>query len=165
MWTPDCTAAERYEAKGITAYAGRPFAAIPLRREGCSRRKSFFLGQASGMVEPIAGVLGAWLVVYVEAILPFALSFAAGAMILVPSGKFCRPMPTPIVTAPISASIVYAWLFSAPKATPTDTRHMADDCAGRRNRRFFQVPKSKGAEPDAGVCRNGGLESVRNCEV
>ena len=56
---------------------------IPLRREGCSRRKSFFLGQASGMVEPIAGVLGAWLVVYVEAILPFALSFAAGAMILV----------------------------------------------------------------------------------
>ena len=56
---------------------------IPLRREGCSRRKSFFLGQASGMVEPVAGVLGAWLVVYVEAILPFALSFAAGAMILV----------------------------------------------------------------------------------
>ena len=54
---------------------------IPLRREGCSRRKSFFLGQASGMVEPIAGVLGAWLVVYVEAILPFALSVAAGAMI------------------------------------------------------------------------------------
>ena len=56
---------------------------IPLRREGCSRKKSFFLGQASGMVEPVAGLLGAWLVVYVEAILPFALSFAAGAMILV----------------------------------------------------------------------------------
>jgi len=56
---------------------------VPLRREGYSRRKSFFYGQASGMVEPVAGVLGAWLVVYVEAILPYALSFAAGAMILV----------------------------------------------------------------------------------
>ena len=56
---------------------------LPLRREGCSRSRSFFIGQASGMVEPIAGVLGAWLVVYVEAMLPFALSFAAGAMILV----------------------------------------------------------------------------------
>ncbi len=56
---------------------------IPLRREGYSRRKSFLLGQASGLVEPIAGVIGALLVVYVEAILPFALSFAAGAMILV----------------------------------------------------------------------------------
>ena len=56
---------------------------VPLRREGCSRRKSFLFGQASGMVEPVAGVLGALLVVYVEAILPYALSFAAGAMILV----------------------------------------------------------------------------------
>lgn len=56
---------------------------IPLRREGYSRWKSFLLGQASGMVEPIAGVLGAALVVYIEAILPYALSFAAGAMILV----------------------------------------------------------------------------------
>lgn len=56
---------------------------LPLRREGFSRKKSFFFGQASGMVEPIAGLLGALLVVYVEAILPFALSFAAGAMILV----------------------------------------------------------------------------------
>ena len=56
---------------------------LPLRREGYSRRRAFFLGQASGMVEPIAGVLGAWLVVYVQAVLPFALAFAAGAMILV----------------------------------------------------------------------------------
>ena len=56
---------------------------LPLRREGCSRRKSFFIGQASGFVEPIAGVLGALLAVYIEAVLPFALSFAAGAMILV----------------------------------------------------------------------------------
>ena len=56
---------------------------VPLRREGYSRKKIFLLGQASGMVEPVAGVLGALLVVHVEAILPYALSFAAGAMILV----------------------------------------------------------------------------------
>lgn len=56
---------------------------VPLRREGYSRKKCFLCGQASGMVEPFAGVLGALLVVYVEAILPYALSFAAGAMILV----------------------------------------------------------------------------------
>lgn len=56
---------------------------IPLRREGYSRRRSFFIGQASGMVEPIAGVLGALLVVYIETVLPYALAFAAGAMVLV----------------------------------------------------------------------------------
>lgn len=56
---------------------------LPLRKEGYSRKKSFLLGQASGMVEPVAGVIGALLVVYVEMILPYALSFAAGAMILV----------------------------------------------------------------------------------
>ncbi|MCD8329055.1 MAG: ZIP family metal transporter [Ruminococcus sp.] len=56
---------------------------FPLRREGYSRKRSFLIGQASGLVEPIAGVLGAILVVYVERILPYALSFAAGAMILV----------------------------------------------------------------------------------
>lgn len=56
---------------------------VPLRREGCSRGKSFLVGQASAMVEPVAGVLGAWLVLYVQTLLPYALSFAAGAMILV----------------------------------------------------------------------------------
>ena len=56
---------------------------VPLRREGFSRGKSFFYGQASALVEPVAGLLGALLVVYVETILPYALSFAAGAMILV----------------------------------------------------------------------------------
>ena len=56
---------------------------VPLRKEGYSRKRSFLLGQASGMVEPVAGVIGALLVVYVEMILPYALSFAAGAMILV----------------------------------------------------------------------------------
>ena len=56
---------------------------LPLRREGISRKRSFLLGQASGMVEPLAGLAGVLLVVYVQAILPYALSFAAGAMILV----------------------------------------------------------------------------------
>ena len=56
---------------------------LPLRREGFSRRRSLLFGQASGMVEPIAGVIGALLVVYVKVIMPYALSFAAGAMILV----------------------------------------------------------------------------------
>lgn len=56
---------------------------LPLRREGCSRLKSFVIGQASGLVEPISGVIGALAVVYIRTLLPFALSFAAGAMILV----------------------------------------------------------------------------------
>ena len=56
---------------------------IPLRREGFSRLKSFLYGQASGIVEPIAGVLGAILVVSMRPLLPYALAFAAGAMIYV----------------------------------------------------------------------------------
>lgn len=56
---------------------------IPLRREGLSRRKAFHYGQLSGMVEPIAGVAGALLVVFMTPILPYALAFAAGAMIFV----------------------------------------------------------------------------------
>jgi ZIP family zinc transporter len=56
---------------------------VPLRREGLSRMKSFIYGQASGIVEPIAGVLGAVAVVAMKPILPYALSFAAGAMIYV----------------------------------------------------------------------------------
>jgi ZIP family zinc transporter len=56
---------------------------IPLRREGMNRLKSFWIGQASGLVEPIAGVLGAALVLSIQSALPYALSFAAGAMIFV----------------------------------------------------------------------------------
>lgn len=56
---------------------------IPLRREGMSRLKSFWYGQASGIVEPIAGVLGAAAVLTMRPILPYALAFAAGAMIYV----------------------------------------------------------------------------------
>jgi len=56
---------------------------LPLRREGLSPWKSFVLGQASGMVEPVAGVLGAMFVLLMQPILPYALCFAAGAMIFV----------------------------------------------------------------------------------
>ncbi len=56
---------------------------IPLRREGLSRGRSFFYGQLSGMVEPIAGVIGAAAVIVMKPILPYALAFAAGAMIYV----------------------------------------------------------------------------------
>ena len=57
--------------------------AMPLRRVGLTRRKSWLYGQASAIVEPIAGVLGAWAVLTFEPILPYALAFAAGAMIFV----------------------------------------------------------------------------------
>jgi len=56
---------------------------VPLRREGLSRKKSFLFGQLSGIVEPIAGVIGALLVLKIRFLLPFLLSFAAGAMIYV----------------------------------------------------------------------------------
>ena len=56
---------------------------MPLRREGLSRRRSFWYGQLSGLVEPIAGVIGAAAVVLARPILPYALAFAAGAMIFV----------------------------------------------------------------------------------
>lgn len=56
---------------------------VPLRREGMSRTRSFMYGQASGMVEPMAGIIGASAVVLMGSILPYALAFAAGAMIFV----------------------------------------------------------------------------------
>jgi len=56
---------------------------MPLRREGMGRLRAFWYGQLSGVVEPLAGVLGAWLVVLFRPILPYALAFAAGAMIFV----------------------------------------------------------------------------------
>ncbi len=56
---------------------------LPLRREGLSRIKSFWYGQLSAIVEPFGGILGAGLVILSKPILPYALSFAAGAMIFV----------------------------------------------------------------------------------
>ncbi len=57
--------------------------AVPLLREGYSKKKAFFYGQLSGLVEPVAGVLGALLVIKIRVLLPFLLAFAAGAMIYV----------------------------------------------------------------------------------
>jgi ZIP family zinc transporter len=68
---------------GIQNFPEGTAVSMPLRREGMSKRKSFFMGQASGMVEPVAGVLGALFVLHMQNILPYALCFAAGAMIFV----------------------------------------------------------------------------------
>ena len=68
---------------GIQNFPEGTAVSMPLRREGMSRGKSFLLGQASGMVEPIAAVFGAYFVLMARPILPYALCFAAGAMIFV----------------------------------------------------------------------------------
>lgn len=68
---------------GIQNFPEGVAVSMPLRGAGMSRRKSFFYGQFSGMVEPAAAVIGALTVAFVEPLLPYALSFAAGAMIFV----------------------------------------------------------------------------------
>lgn len=68
---------------GIQNFPEGAAVSMPLRRDGLSRRKSFFYGQLSGMVEPFAALVGVVAVLIMEPLLPFALSFAAGAMIFV----------------------------------------------------------------------------------
>lgn len=68
---------------GIQNFPEGAAVSIPLRREGVSRMKSFMYGQASGLVEPVAGVIGAAMVTSMLHILPYALAFAAGAMLYV----------------------------------------------------------------------------------
>ena len=68
---------------GIQNFPEGTAVSVPLHREGMSKSKSFFMGQASGIVEPIAGVLGALFVLKMQNLLPYALCFAAGAMIFV----------------------------------------------------------------------------------
>ncbi len=68
---------------GIQNFPEGTAVSVPLLREGLSKRKAFFYGQLSGLVEPISGVIGALLVLKIRLILPFLLSFAAGAMIYV----------------------------------------------------------------------------------
>ena len=68
---------------GIQNFPEGAAVSIPLKNEGLSNWKAFLYGQASGIVEPIAGVVGAALVVAIQPLLPYALSFAAGAMIYV----------------------------------------------------------------------------------
>lgn len=68
---------------GIQNFPEGAAVSVPLRREGMSRLRSFLFGQFSGLVEPVAGVLGAAAVLLMRPILPYALAFAAGAMIYV----------------------------------------------------------------------------------
>ncbi len=68
---------------GIQNFPEGAAVSVPLAREGVSKLKSFWYGQLSGIVEPIAGVIGAAAVLTWEPILPYALAFAAGAMIFV----------------------------------------------------------------------------------
>ena len=68
---------------GIQNFPEGTAVSVPLRREGMSRLKSFWYGQLSAIVEPVAGVLGAAAVIAMRPILPYALAFAAGAMIYV----------------------------------------------------------------------------------
>jgi len=68
---------------GIQNFPEGAAVSVPLRREGFSRLKSFWYGQLSGAVEPVAGVIGAAAVIFIKPILPYALAFAAGAMIYV----------------------------------------------------------------------------------
>jgi ZIP family zinc transporter len=68
---------------GIQNFPEGTAVSVPLRREGFSRLKSFWYGQLSGVVEPVAGVVGAAAVIVMKPILPYALAFAAGAMIYV----------------------------------------------------------------------------------
>lgn len=68
---------------GIQNFPEGMAVSMPLRREGMGIGKSFWYGQLSGFVEPIAAVIGAAAVLFVQPILPYALAFAAGAMIYV----------------------------------------------------------------------------------
>lgn len=68
---------------GIQNFPEGAAVSLPLRSEGYSRFKSFMIGQASALVEPVSAVIGAILVLYIRSMLPFLLAFAAGAMILV----------------------------------------------------------------------------------
>jgi len=68
---------------GIQNFPEGAAVSVPLHREGLSKAKSFYYGQLSGIVEPIAGVIGAAAVLLIRPILPYALAFAAGAMIFV----------------------------------------------------------------------------------
>ena len=68
---------------GIQNFPEGVAVSMPLRRDGMSRARSFMYGQFSGLVEPIAAMVGAVAVVSIEPLLPYALSFAAGAMIFV----------------------------------------------------------------------------------
>jgi ZIP family zinc transporter len=89
---------------GIQNFPEGAAVSVPLRREGFSRRKAFMYGQFSGLVEPIAAVAGAALVILFTPMLPYALAFAAGAMLfvvveeLIPEAQRGGPAMTDLAT-------------------------------------------------------------------
>ena len=87
---PGCTVASAILLAigiGLQNFPEGAAVSLPLRREGFSVGKSFLYGQASGLVEPIAGVLGVFMAISIRSILPILLSFSAGAMIGVVSSE------------------------------------------------------------------------------
>jgi len=97
---------------GIQNFPEGMAVAMPLRREGLSAWKSFWYGQLSGVVEPIAGVIGAAAVLLMRPILPYALSFAAGAMIfvvveeLIPESQTGKDTDIPTVGAMLGFAVM-----------------------------------------------------------
>lgn len=87
---------------GIQNFPEGMCVAFPLRANGHSRAKSFFLGQLSGAVEIVAGVIGALAVTWVSGILPFALAFSAGAMVAVVCSEL---VPESFATDKLKATI------------------------------------------------------------
>ena len=87
---PGCTVASAILLAigiGLQNFPEGAAVSLPLRREGFTVVKSFFYGQASGLVEPIAGVLGVFMAIAMRAVLPILLAFSAGAMIGVVSSE------------------------------------------------------------------------------
>lgn len=97
---------------GIQNFPEGAAVSVPLRREGFSKMKAFWYGQMSGIVEPISGVLGAYAVITVRPLLPYALAFAAGAMIyvvveeLIPEGQSDKHSDAATVGAMIGFAIM-----------------------------------------------------------
>jgi len=97
---------------GIQNFPEGTAVSVPLRREGLSRFKSFWYGQLSGIVEPVSGVIGAIAVMSMTNFLPYALSFAAGAMIyvvveeLIPESQLNRNNDISTIGAMVGFSIM-----------------------------------------------------------
>ena len=97
---------------GIQNFPEGAAVSVPLRREGMSRLKSFWYGQMSGAVEPIAGVIGAAAVIVMRPILPYALAFAAGAMIyvvveeVIPESQMSRDTDTATIGAMLGFALM-----------------------------------------------------------
>ena len=97
---------------GIQNFPEGTCVSVPLRREGVRPGKAFWYGQLSGVVEPVAGVIGALAVIFMRPLLPYALSFAAGAMIfvvveeLIPESQLNKDTDTSTVFAMLGFAVM-----------------------------------------------------------